>query len=212
MAVEGELVLIGFAEAYAAIETAWSLRDAGYRVAAFARTANRPALRRVRNVDMYEVAPPEADAARTVEDLARLIARLRPAAFMPLDDATVWLASKLPEDVTVVGPTGDRAELALNKQLQLDAARAAGLPVPPTRVVEDPQELTDLDVPVVVKPARALYEVDGRLARPTGSVCANDEELRRVAADAWYTPLLVQPLLHGVGEGVFGLVGAHGPT
>src|SRR5690348_13415502 len=60
----GALVLMGFAGAYAAIETAWSLQEAGYRVAAFERGGERSALRHVRQVEVHEVTAPERDARR----------------------------------------------------------------------------------------------------------------------------------------------------
>ena len=75
MAVSGPLVLVGFGEAYAAIETAWSLRDAGFRVAAYTRSGEHPAVRRVRGVALHEVAPPEAGVERTLEDLRSHVAR-----------------------------------------------------------------------------------------------------------------------------------------
>lgn len=211
MAVSGPLVLVGFGEAYAAIETAWSLRDAGFRVAAFTRRDERPAVRRVRGVEVYEVSPPEAGVEQTLDDLRRLISMLDPAALMPLDDASVLLSGAL-EDVTIAGPSGKRIEYALDKALQVEAARAAGLLVPPTAIVMSAEELEVKEFPAFVKPARALYEVNGRLTRPTGSVVADEEELKRVAAEEWHPPLLVQPLLDGVGEGVFGIVTKDGVT
>src|SRR5205814_2826691 len=81
-----------------------------------------------------------------------------------------------------------------------------------TTIVMSPEELDVREFPIFLKPARALYEVDGRLTRPTGSVVADDEELRRAAAEEWHPPLLVQPLLEGVGEGVFGIVTKDGVT
>ncbi len=120
----GPLVLIGFAEALAAIETAWSLQRAGLRVAAFRRAASRPALRRVRGVEVHDVPAPEADAAATV--------------------------------------------------------------------------------------AALRYEVNGRIERPTGVICADGAELRRAAAMRWPGPVLMQPLIHGVGEGLFGHAGPRG--
>ena len=110
MAVSGPLVLVGFGEAYAAIETAWSLRDAGFRVAAFTRSGERPAVRRVRGVELHEVAPPEAGVDETLDDLRRLIRTLEPAALMPLDDASVLLSGAL-ERVTIAGPTGKQSSL-----------------------------------------------------------------------------------------------------
>ena len=211
MAVSGPLVLVGFGEAYAAIETAWSLRDAGFRVAAFTRRGERPAVRRVRGVEVHEVSPPEDGVEETLDDLRRLISILDPAALMPLDDASVLLSDAL-EDVTIAGPSGKRIEYALDKALQVEAARAAGLLVPPTAIVMSADELEVKEFPAFVKPARALYEVNGRLTRPTGSVVADEEELKRVAAEEWHPPLLVQPLLEGVGEGVFGIVAKDGVT
>jgi len=211
MAVSGPLVLVGFGEAYAAIETAWSLRDAGFRVAAFTRRGERPAVRRVRGVEVHEVSPPEDGVEETLDDLRRLISILDPAALMPLDDASVLLSGAL-EDVTIAGPSGKRIEYALDKALQVEAARAAGLLVPPTAIVMSADELEVKEFPAFVKPARALYEVNGRLTRPTGSVVADEEELKRVAAEEWHPPLLVQPLLKGVGEGVFGIVAKDGVT
>jgi hypothetical protein len=58
----------------------------------------------------------------------------------------------------------------------------------------------------VVKPALALYEVDGRLVRPIGSAVANEDELARVREREWHPPLVVQPLIIGTGEGLFGHV------
>jgi len=210
---DGDLVLLGFAEAYAAIETAWSLRDAGFRVAAFTRAGQRPALRRVRGVELHEVAAPEQGVEQTLEDLRRLVRSLEPAAFLPLDDGSVLLAGALEKDgLTIAGVTGRQAEYALDKALQVEAAREAGLLVPPTTVVSEAAALKVDDYPAFVKPARALYELEGRLARPTGKVVADQQELERAAQEEWYPPLLVQPLLEGTGEGLFGIVTKEGMT
>jgi predicted ATP-grasp superfamily ATP-dependent carboligase len=207
----GDLVLMGFAEAYAAIETAWSLQEAGFRVAAFTRTGERPALRRVRGVELHEVHAPEDDARRTVDDLRALIRSLGPAAYLPLDDGAVWLAGNLDADeVVVAGPTGRGVDYALDKALQNDAARAAGLSVPTTAVLDSMAEARSRELPVFVKPARALYAVDGRLVRPTGKVAADQDELAHLEDDEWYPPLLAQPLVRGTGEGLFGHATADG--
>jgi hypothetical protein len=117
----------------------------------------------------------------------------------------VWLAGTLADaGVPIAGPSGSQAELALDKALQFEAAREAGLPLPETQVVESPEAVAPPSYPVVVKPARALYEVDGGLVRPTGSAVANEDELARVREKGWYPPLVVQPLVYGTGEGLFG--------
>jgi hypothetical protein len=64
----------------------------------------------------------------------------------------------------------------------------------------------------MVKPARALYEVDGRLVRPTGAVFADADELERGADRPWRPPLLVQSHIRGTGEGLFGHAGRSGVT
>jgi len=112
----------------------------------------------------------------------------------------------------VAGPTGRAAELSLDKKLQVEAAQAAGLSVPATTVLESvaPLDLAAEDYPVVVKPARALYEQDGRLVRPTGKVAANEAELASIFEGELHPPLLVQPLVHGTGEGLFGHATEHG--
>ena len=182
MAVSGPLVLVGFGEAYAAIETAWSLRDAGSAYSRSNGRGERPAVRRVRGVEVHEVSPPEDGVEETLDDLRRLISILDPAASDALDDASVLLSGAL-EDVTIAGPSGKRIDYCLDKALQVEAARAARLLVPPTAIVMLADELEVKEFPAFVKPARALYEVNGRLTRPTGSVVADEEELKRVAAE-----------------------------
>src|ERR1700743_1167883 len=65
-------VLIGCAKARAAIESAWSLDEAGFEVVAFARRGSRPPLRRSGAVAMHELTPPELDAAAADGDLRGL--------------------------------------------------------------------------------------------------------------------------------------------
>jgi len=206
----GPLVLIGFAEALAAIETAWSLQRAGLRVAAFRRAASRPALRRVRGVEVHDVPAPEADAAATVAALRALVGAVAPAALLPLDDHALWVCSRLEDAPPLAGASGAAAECALDKSIQIDAAARAGLPVPATQVLDDLAGAAPIHAYVMLKPARALYEVNGRIERPTGVICADGAELRRAAAMRWPGPVLMQPLIHGVGEGLFGHAGPRG--
>jgi predicted ATP-grasp superfamily ATP-dependent carboligase len=193
----------------AAIESAWSLQEAGFRVAAFRRAGRRPALSRVRGVEIYDVPPPEAHAAGTVHAVRELCDQLSPAALLPLDDLAVWVARQL-EDlaVPIAGGTGFAADCALDKSLQLEIAAKAGLPVPETQVLSDLAGFDHTSFPVMVKPSKALYEVAGVLTRPTGIVCASADEFARAAEKSWPGSVLVQPLIHGVGEGLFGHAGS----
>ena len=207
------LVLMGFAEAMAAIETAWSLQRAGFEVAAFQRPGTRSALRHVPGIELHSVPAPELDAAGTVAATRTLIERLNPRILLPLDDPSVWVCGRLADasvHVDVAGPTGFAAECALDKSVQLDVARRAGLPAPATRALDDVRHSGPLDSPVMIKPARALFEVDGKLTRPTGVVSANAGEFERAMAEPWPEATLVQPLIGGVGEGVFGHVSKRG--
>lgn len=207
-------VLIGFADALAAPESAWSLLESGTPVVAFARRGSRPVLRRCKAIAIVEIAAPERDLEEALSDLRALLQSGNFAALMPLDDTAVWLCDAAFDDrgVPVVGPTGRTAALALDKRMQLQAAARAGLNVPATRCVDSVQALMELsDFPLALKPAKPVAAAGGRLARGHNYVCGNVEELK-AAARAWGSagPLLVQPLIPGVGEGLFGLVGSSG--
>jgi predicted ATP-grasp superfamily ATP-dependent carboligase len=210
------LVLIGFAEAMAAIESTWSLQEAGLRVAAFRRAGSRPALRHVRGVEIHEVPAPELDGAATILAVRKLCGELGPAAVLPLDDAALWVSRGIEDAaVPIAGGSGAAVDCALDKSIQIQAAEEAGLLVPPTQVIDDVSSMaiTDgekIEFPVMVKPARALYEVDGALQRPSGIVCADREEFARAASKRWPGTLLVQPLIRGTGEGLFGHMGPDG--
>jgi hypothetical protein len=204
-------ILMGFAEALAAIETAWSLQGAGFNVVAFQRAGSRPPVRRVRGVEVYAVPAPEHDAHATVAAVRALVRRLEPAALLPLDDHALWVCNRLDDrTVPIAGATGRAAACALDKSAQLDLAQLAGLSVPPTQVLDDLADADPVDEPVMVKPALALYEVDGVLIRPTGIVCADASEFQLARERSWPAPLLVQPLIVGSGEGLFGHMGPHG--
>ena len=212
-ATDRPVVLIGFAEAMAAIEAAWSLQEAGFRVLAFRRPGSRPAVRHVRGLRTYEVPAPESDADGAVAGVRKLCHSVRPSVVLPLDDSAVWVCRQLDAlDVLVAGAERTAATCALDKSIQLRVAAEAGLPVPQTRPLSDFAEREQPGFPVMVKPALALYEVSGALRRPTGMVCGNPEEFTRAAAMPWPGTMLVQPLIHGVGEGLFGYMGAHGVT
>jgi hypothetical protein len=197
------VVLCGFAEALAAIETAWSLQDAGHRVVAFTRRGRRPPLRRC--VEMHEVSAPEEDAEACVADVRALVERCGADAVLPLDDLALWVCARAHRPAVLVGAAGERLALALDKRAQVAAAGAAGFAVPETQVLEAARD-AGLEPPCVLKPAEAVRERAGRLERPPTAVCGDAAELAaaiaRVGPDE---PALVQRWLPGVGEGLFAL-------
>jgi hypothetical protein len=203
-------VLIGFAEALAGIESAWCLADDGFDVHAFARRGARPALAASRRVRIVEVTPPEQDAYRCAADLAAAARRLGAVAVLPLDDAAVWLSDRaagLDEALTVAGPTGPLAALALDKRQQLDLARSAGFAVPPASEACQPSGAG----PWMVKPALAVELRNGCLGRSSGRIATAAGQVAGIAAGIG-GPVLVQPLIEGTGEGVFGLAVAGDPV
>ena len=210
-------VLIGFADALAAPEVAWSLIDAGHQVVAFARRGSWTALRHCRGATIIEVTAPEQDAEAAVTDLLGVLGRGEFEGLMPLDDAAVMLCDRAVQrgaQIAVVGPTGEQARLALDKSLQVAAAIRAGFDVPPTRVVQSADEVLGLEqLPVILKAAQVVAVHDGSLVRGSGHVCGNRAELE-VAVRRWggRGPLLAQPLITGVGEGLFGIASAAGIT
>lgn len=212
----GQRVLVGFAESLASIESAWMLRDAGYEVHAFSRRGRRPALRRSPGITVHLVPSPQADAAGCVDEIVALCGRLDAAFLVPFDDDAVWLLDAVHPSVAarVVGPVGPQAVLALDKRLQCAAAAAAGLDVPETMVVNG--AIREGGVPAsttgwVIKPALAVQLRDGRLSKGSARVVHEVAELEADLATR-DEPVLVQPQLSGVGEGIFGLASGAGVT
>lgn len=214
------LVAIGFAEALSAPETAWSLAEAGFEVIAFSRKGRRTALRHSRYVTVFEITAPESDCAAALRELAALLNSQQvksgaELALLPLDDASVWLSCRVrpASQWTLAGASGDCAELALDKQKQIQAAVQAGLRTPATSFVSAVDELDRCvqDYPVIVRPAFAAKESKGRLRKGRNWICSNEEELQKVRSDLNGAQLfMVQPFLEGVGEGVFGFATEHG--
>jgi predicted ATP-grasp superfamily ATP-dependent carboligase len=211
-------VLVGFAEAVSAPETVWSLADAGFRVIAFARRGRASALRHSRYVECREICAPELDLQAALSDLHTLLNSLGTQTggarliLFPLDDKALWLCSKVEHENhwLLAGPQGACADLALNKSLQVGAARDAGFNVPKTSLARTAKDLFEFTAaefyPIILKPADSVPTYQGRLHSCRKWICANQAELERAIAD-WgeRVPLLVQTFITGVGEGVFGL-------
>ncbi|MBV9212112.1 MAG: hypothetical protein JOZ25_00510 [Actinobacteria bacterium] len=203
--------LIGFAEAVAAPETAFSLLDAGFDVVAFARSRRTAALSRCKAVRLVDVPSPARDRLGTVTAVTSLVDEVEPDVLLPLDDAALWACDSGGDRVRglVCGPAGAQVELALDKRVQLEAAAAAGFEVVPTRALRSIDEVIrdePPDFPVLIKGALALFERGDGLGTAPVSICGDAGEL--TAAGNLYEqdePLLLQPFVHGRVEGLFGL-------
>lgn len=208
-------ILIGFADALSAPEVAWCLLGAGYRVAAFTRRNRQPSLRRCKSIDIIEVTAPEDDALQTVSELRSIYEALQAAAIMPLNDTALWLCSKLASesDVVIAGSTGEQAQLALDKRIQLKGALDSGFNIPDTLIIKNSNDIQKItNFPVVLKPALAVAESGGRiLKKESMAFCSNKQELDK-AMQSWggKQPMLVQSIHKGVGEGLFGLATQNG--
>src|SRR4051794_3304669 len=141
------IALIAFAEALASPESAWSLADAGFSVHALARRGRRAALRHSKYVVIHEVTAPEDDYSATHAEVEEVLTTLSGAesgkhVALPLDDAALWVFSRHAESPHWVfaGPRGSAAEFALDKPLQIAAALAAGMNVPPTSTAYAPND------------------------------------------------------------------------
>jgi hypothetical protein len=212
-------VCIGFAEALSAPEVVWSLIDAGYRVTAFARRGRASSLRHSRHVRIVEITPPESDCGLALSELRVLLASLtvpgEKNVLMALDDAAIWLCgqTELLPGWTCAGAGGQLARVALDKSLQVQAAVASGLNVPETILATTPEEVLQRAdrLPLILKPARAVWQQGERLFGGRHRTCASLAELERAVRE-WNGayPVLLQPYIRGTGEGVFGLATGDG--
>ena len=215
-------VLVGFAEAAAAAEVAWSLVDAGFRVIAFARKGRECALRHSRHVSCYEICAPELDLNAAMADLGSLLESVEdgssaPPVLLPLDDKAVFLCSGLPkrERWALAGPAGISAELALDKYVQIQNAALAGFNVPKAVLASKANDIVDFvaseGFPIILKSAHCVPIRDGRAKTTHNWICADKSELD-AALRKWNESeaLLAQRFITGTGEGVFGLATADG--
>ncbi|MEM9969483.1 MAG: hypothetical protein AAF762_00070 [Pseudomonadota bacterium] len=210
----GAHVLIGFAEALPAPEVVFSLLDAGHRVSAFARSDRLP-LSRLPLDGLHILPPPEVDAPATRTALVNLVAEIGVDVVLPLDDAGLWLAHGAGlGDTLIAGGGAEASAIALDKTAQVAAAEAAGLSVPPTVAWDGaPGEAPHaLPLPAIAKPGRALFETGGKLDKGDMVYLMTEDDAAALYASNRQDdgPWLIQPLIAGRGEGVFGTVATDG--
>jgi len=203
----GPLLLVGFAESLSAPEVVFSLLNAGYRLRMFARKGRTSRLARTVGAEIVEITAPETDIAAAQQDLVAACKGVD--GIFALDDVSLRLCADIAgqtPDIRHIHATGDSAEVALNKETQLRVARAAGLSVPDGLILHTPADLPQSHpVPAIVKPMHAVETVQGRITKGDVHYLMTREDVQNLReADALPGPLIVQPLIHGVGEGVFG--------
>lgn len=206
-------VLIGFADALAAPEVAFSLHDAGFGVKAFTRAGARCSLAALPFIDMLEVPAPERGVARALDGLQRAVDTADAELLMPLDDIALWgvhqlsLRGGMPLGVRPLTPRPDAVGVALDKRLQVEVATRAGLRVPPTLLVGPGASAAEwYGFPCIAKPAEAVTVKDDRIGKGQALFFAEAEAFVNWRAQHRGAPYLVQPFISGTGEGVFGMV------
>lgn len=139
-----------------------------------------------------------------------LAGRPEPVHVLPLDEAALILLarerSRLPASTSLAAPATETIVTCLDKERCLDAARAAGLPVPPWEVVRGYEELLAAAgraaAPVVVKSLwpRSRLPDDRKAIR-----CRDGSDLARQIPvwPAGYDRLLVQRLVEGPRHDLF---------
>ncbi len=202
-------VLIGFAEALPAPEVVFSLLNAGHQVSAFARSATLP-LAHLPLQRLVTLPPPEQDAEACVAALVDLMAAPdAPDVLLPLDDTGVWLIDvACGKSGRSAGATGAQARAALDKSIQVAAAARAGLPVPETVIVQQPADLDcGIPLPTIAKPALAVQVRAGRIGKAGPVYLSRPEDIDAFRQQMLIEPgpYLIQPLIQGIGEGIFGL-------
>jgi predicted ATP-grasp superfamily ATP-dependent carboligase len=97
----------------------------------------------------------------------------------------------------------------------VQAALDAGFNVPDTVLASTTSDLLSnkQSFPLILKPAKSVSELENRLLKYGTWICGNQEELEAAVAE-WDSrvPLLVQPFIPGIGEGIFGLATPYGIT
>lgn len=203
-------VLIGFAEALPAPEVVFSLLAAGHEVSAFAQSARVP-LKHLPLKALHVIPEGTVWPDEVINWLRGIMTGPgAPDIVLPLDDRGLWLVdAALGESGKVAGATGDQAAMALDKARQFDLARAVGLSVPETWIVSAAgldRFPVGLPLPAILKPAMAIKVgtngVEKGLTRYL--LTAGDLHPARTALAGSDQPYLIQPLISGTGEGVFG--------
>lgn len=209
-------VLIGFAEALPAPEVFFSLKRAGHDVSVFARTA-KPALANLPLKHVFSLPDVMIDRHGAVEALQRIMDRPEaPDIVLPLDDVGLWLVdAALGGDPRIAGATGESVRVALDKAVQIRAAREAGLNVPETSFVSETEPVgKGVAPPALLKPRHAIDITKTGLTKGDTFYIIEDGDIDALSdtlANTRY-PMLLQPLIHGTGEGVFGFATRKGIT
>lgn len=195
--------LVTDAEARSTLAACRALHDAGYRVDTVA--TERPALTHWSrcNDGRLHAPNPRESVSGFARRLAELATQEEYAFVLPGSDATLIAIAEhresLEAHVRIGLPENDVVERALDKLALIEAADAAGLSAPPTKVVTAAEEALDradeLGFPLIVKPARSFLREGDTLRQRTAEVARTHEELA-AHARTFATPFVLQRYEH----------------
>lgn len=198
-------VLLTNGEGRATVAACRCLAAAGYRVSVVAGA--RPAASHWSRAceERIHLPDPVHDPAGFIDGLGELVRDTPYAVLVPGSDGALAAISsarsRLEPHVKLGLPSPGAVEASLDKLRLLEAARAAGLSSPRTVVCDNDEEAAaaarELGFPVVLKPAKAILEQNGRWSRPNTCVVADQAELEELLP-AYGHPTLVQARERGV--------------
>lgn len=148
---------------------------------------------------------PVSDAEGFVEGLAGILERGRYSVLLPGGDAAVSAISRhrsrFEPHVRLGIPPPEAVERAVDKIELIRSAGDAGLPCPPTIACSGPDQVAsaarELGFPVVVKPRRTVFELDGAPMQLSSKIARDQAQLARLAP-MFGDPCLIQQREHGV--------------
>ncbi len=195
-----------------AVATIRSLGRAGWRVVATGHDPGAPGLRSRWVAAGHVIPAAEHEQSAALEALTDRCQSEQVDLLIPVCDQSILAVSSARHrfgSTSVALPTPASLELAMDKGQTLALAAEIGIPIPETRMVTAPGELTEatsgLGWPLVVKPVRSHRPAeDGTtVTQPVGYALGPGELETRLApfgSDAF--PVLLQRYAEGVGVGV----------
>lgn len=161
----------------------------------------------------FAVPPPDLGGEPFVEAVSRAVAAFGAEVLLPMTDQSAPLllgAAGALGGCMIPFPGAEEYGRISDKAHLMEEAAALGVPVPDQRVIEspgavDPASLSELGLPLVLKPARSAVVAPGGTVRLSVRMAATLDEVKR-ALDAFPPeayPILAQRRVVGPGLGVF---------
>lgn len=201
-------VLVTDGDQRAALATARSLGAGGYRV--FVCSAEPHCLAGGSRHSTAEALVPDPLAAPQpyVEAIRALVTRWNVETIVPISEPSLLALLAARDSLRATIPFPDLATFRRisDKEAVMEEARALGIAVPRQLVVHTPSDFgSDVQFPVVFKPARSVSGPEGRQVKLSAEHAADRVYLERRLAeiDPAAFPILVQERITGPGIGIF---------